>query len=42
MNVLLLSPNFPPNFQRFASALREAGADAAELGRRIIAARVGA
>lgn len=32
LNVLLLSPNFPPNFQRFASALREAGATVLGIG----------
>ena len=32
MNVLLLSPHFPPNFQRFSAALKEAGANVLGLG----------
>jgi len=32
MNVLLISPLFPPNFQRFAGALKEAGANVLGIG----------
>src|SRR3989339_1712079 len=32
MNVLLLSPHFPPNFQRFSTALKEAGANVLGIG----------
>jgi len=32
MNVLLLSPHFPPNFQRFSAALKEAGANVLGIG----------
>ncbi|MBI5243750.1 MAG: ATP-grasp domain-containing protein [Elusimicrobia bacterium] len=32
MNVLLLSPQFPPNFQRFSTALKEAGANVLGIG----------
>jgi biotin carboxylase len=32
MNVLLLSPHFPPNFQNFASRLKEAGANVLGIG----------
>ena len=32
MNVLVLSPHFPPNFQRFCTALNEAGANVLGIG----------
>ena len=32
MNVLVLSPHFPPNFQRFCTALIEAGASVLGIG----------
>lgn len=32
MNVLFLSPNFPPNFERFCTALKEAGASVLGIG----------
>ena len=32
MNVVLLSPNFPPSYYQFAVALRRAGANAFGIG----------